>query len=212
MSGDNQHKPIEESQQQDIPDVEPANQSEDMAEDQVSSTKPNKKSKKENALEAALKSKFEGLQHKLEEAQQEVEQYKDQAMRAVADAENVKRRAKLDVEGAHKYALERFVKELLAVADTLGHCLEVEIDDSPLAKSMQEGAQMTMKMFLDTLAKFGVAQINPVGEAFDPELHEAIAMQPNGDMDNNSVMAVVQAGYTLNGRLVRAAKVVVVKN
>ena len=175
-------------------------------------TKKTKKSKKENKLEAALKAKFEALQHKVEQVQSEVEGYKDAALRAKAELDNVRRRAKLDVESAHKYALDRFVKELLAVADTLQHCLEVKVDDAPIAKSMQDGAQLTMKMLLDTMAKFGVEQINPVGEAFDPELHEAVSMQANPEMEDNLVMAVVQMGYQLNGRLVRAAKVVVVKN
>ena len=143
-----------------------------------------------------------------------VQELKDQVLRSQAEMQNVRRRAEIDVEKAHKFALEKFVKELLPVADSLEKAVEStegkqESDD--VVTSIREGVEMTLDLFLKSLGKFNVQQLNPVGEPFDPQLHEAMSMVPAPDAEPNSVVAVVQKGYTLNERLVRPAMVVVAK-
>jgi molecular chaperone GrpE len=150
----------------------------------------------------------------LADALARIEVLQDQALRAQAEMENVRRRAARDVEHAHKYALEKFTADLLPVLDSLEKSVEIVeaaedagSDDGALV----EGIELSLKLFLITCEKAGMAQVDPHGEPFDPQLHEAIAMVPNPDAEPNSVMEVMQKGYTLNGRLVRAAKVIVVK-
>ncbi|WP_395946826.1 nucleotide exchange factor GrpE [Caedibacter taeniospiralis] len=135
----------------------------------------------------------------------------DKVLRAHAEMENIRRRAQKDVESAHKFALERFANSLLPVLDSMEKAVEVSIE-SEEAKVMAEGVALTMKMLVDTLDRFGVTQIDPSGEVFDPNKHEAMAMSPNPDMGNNVVMSVFQKGYELNGRVIRPARVLVVKN
>ena len=147
------------------------------------------------------------LAAQVEALEQEVAAAKDQALRAAAETQNVRRRAEQEAEKARKFALERFVKELLPVVDTLEKALEAMTDEA--SKVHREGVAMTLKMQLDAMAKFGVEQIDPAGEPFDPQLHEAMAMVPNPELEPNSVMEVIQKGYQLNGRLVRPAMVVV---
>lgn len=152
----------------------------------------------------------ESLSCALSEAETKVAQLQDQALRAKADVENMRRRAARDVENAHKYALERMTGELLPVLDSL----EKAVESATLAKdadAIGEGVELSLKMFLSVLSKVGIVQLDPLGEPFDPQFHEAIAMVENPDGEPNSVMEVIQRGYSLNGRLVRAAKVVVVK-
>ncbi len=152
----------------------------------------------------------ESLSCALSEAETKVAQLQDQALRAKADVENMRRRAARDVENAHKYALERMTGELLPVLDSL----EKAVESATLAKdadAIGEGLELSLKMFLSVLSKVGIVQLDPLGEPFDPQFHEAIAMVENPDGEPNSVMEVIQRGYSLNGRLVRAAKVVVVK-
>jgi molecular chaperone GrpE len=148
----------------------------------------------------------------LEAALEQVASLKDQALRAAAEAENARRRASRDVENAHKFALEKFVGELLPVLDSLEKAVEsASAADDEQATAIAEGVQLSLKMFLDVMTKMGVTQLDPRGEPFDPQQHEAMAMVPNPDLEPNSVMEVMQKGYTLNGRLVRAAMVVVSK-
>ena len=152
----------------------------------------------------------ESLSCALSEAETKVAQLQDQALRAKADVENMRRRAARDVENAHKYALERMTGELLPVLDSL----EKAVESATLTKdadAIGEGVELSLKMFLSVLNKVGIVQLDPLGEPFDPQFHEAIAMVENPDGEPNSVMEVIQRGYSLNGRLVRAAKVVVVK-
>ena len=145
----------------------------------------------------------------LEASQAEVAALKDQALRGQAEAENIRRRAARDVENAHKFALEKFASELLPVIDSLEKAVESAQGDESAA--IGEGVELSLKLFLDVLEKAGISRIHPVGEPFDPQLHEAMAMVENPDAEPNSVLDVMQAGYTLNGRLVRAAMVVVSK-
>ena len=152
------------------------------------------------------------LAAELEAAREQLETFKDQALRGRAEAENARRRAAIDVENAHKYALEKFVGELLPVLDSLEKAVEASAgSDGDGAAAIGEGVELSLKLFLDVLGKAGVEQVNPLGEPFDPQRHEAMTMVPNPDMEPNSVMEVMQRGYLLNGRLVRAAMVVVSK-
>lgn len=153
----------------------------------------------------------------LASALEQITALKDQALRAQADAENARRRAARDVENAHKFALEKFVGELLPVLDSLEKAVETARgaaqgdSEDAAAAAIAEGVALSLKLFVDVLAKVGISQLDPAGEPFDPQLHEAMAMVPNPDLEPNSVMEVMQKGYTLNGRLVRAAMVVVSK-
>ncbi|WP_346795824.1 nucleotide exchange factor GrpE [Halomonas sp. Bachu 37] len=149
----------------------------------------------------------EMLAAKVEELEQSLAEAKDQSLRAAAEAQNVRRRAEQEAEKARKFALEKFVKELLPVVDSLEKALEAM--DEEASEVHREGVSMTLKMQLDVLGKFGVEAIEPHGEPFDPQLHEAMAMVPNPELEPNSVMDVMQKGYQLNGRLVRPAMVVV---
>lgn len=155
----------------------------------------------------------EAVQHDLEEmlaeAKQEAESQKELALRTMADMENLKRRTRLDVESAHKFALEKFVNELLPVLDSMEMGLDAASKEEASAESIREGLDMTFKQFLDVLQKFNVERVNPVGEKFDPQLHEAMTMVPSPDHDSQVVMEVFQKGYVLNERLVRPARVIV---
>ena len=144
----------------------------------------------------------------------QVQQFQEQMLRSQAEMQNVRRRAEIDVEKAHKFALEKFVKELLPVADSLEKALEStegQEESGKLVASIREGVEMTLSLFMASLKKFNVEQVNPVGEPFDPRQHEAMSMVPAPDAEPNSVVAVVQKGYLLNGRVVRPAMVVVAK-
>ncbi|MDR9438456.1 MAG: nucleotide exchange factor GrpE [Halomonas sp.] len=149
----------------------------------------------------------EVLAARVEELEQSVADAKEQALRAAAEAQNVRRRAEQEAEKSRKFALEKFVKELLPVVDSLEKALETMQDGA--SEAHREGVSMTLKMQQDVLAKFGVEEVEPHGEPFDPQYHEAMAMVPNPEMEPNTVMEVMQKGYLLNGRLVRPAMVVV---
>lgn len=149
------------------------------------------------------------LAGRVAELEQQLAEAKDQQVRAAADAQNARRRAEQDADKAKKFALEKFVKELLPVVDSLEKGLESMGED--VSETHREGVSMTLKMQLDVLSKFGVEQIDPHGEPFDPQYHEAMTQVANPEMDPNTVMDVMQKGYTLNGRLVRPAMVVVSK-
>ncbi len=145
-----------------------------------------------------------------DDTSEELTKAKDQLLRTVAEMENVRRRAQRDVENAHKFAVEKLLSDLLPVVDSLEKAEEAA-KTTDNADSMAEGISLSLKLFVSTLERSGIAIVDPLGEPFDPQLHEAMAMVPNPDAEPNSVMDVMQRGYTLNGRLVRAAKVVVVK-
>lgn len=152
----------------------------------------------------------EGLAARLAETEAQLERYRDQALRAQAEAENTRRRATRDVENAHKYALEKFTADLLPVLDSFEKAVEVA-SQSAGAESIAEGVLLSLKLFLTVLEKYGIEQVDPLGEPFDPRLHEAMTMVPSPHAEPNSVVEVMQRGYVLNGRLVRAAKVVVAR-
>ena len=169
----------------------------------------------ETAPEAAEAAPEAGEEPTLEEVvaqlQDDLAGARDAALRAQADAQNVQRRAEQDVEKARKFALERFTNELLPVVDNLERALEAASGDDEAIKPIAEGVELTLKSFIDVLGKFNVEVVDPQGEPFDPNLHQAMSMVENPDVEPNSVIAVMQKGYTLNGRLVRPAMVMVSK-
>ena len=140
----------------------------------------------------------------------ELEAAKDAALRAQADAMNVQRRADQEIEKARKFALERFCGDLLSVVDNLERALESS-DDGQGSAALAEGVELTRKSFMDVLAKYGVETVDPQGEPFDPETAQAMSMVEQPDVEPNSVVAVMQRGYLLNGRLLRPAMVMVSK-
>ena len=151
-------------------------------------------------------------EEQLENALAEVATFKDVALRAEAEMQNVRRRTERDIENAHKFGLERFLQNLLPVLDSI----EKAIDSSEQAgpeedDSVMEGVRLCHKLLLDALDRENVEVVDPLGEPFDPNVHEAMSVVENPDMEPNSVFAVVQKGYKLNSRLVRPAMVLVSK-
>ena len=134
---------------------------------------------------------------------------RDQALRAQAEIQNIQRRAERDVTQAHKFALEKFATELLAVVDNLERAIDTAAVEEAGVKALRDGVVLTHKLFIDALHKFQVEALNPVGEPFDPEWHQAVSAQPSTSAEPNSVLQVLQKGYRLHGRLLRPAIVVV---
>jgi molecular chaperone GrpE len=142
--------------------------------------------------------------------EEELSAAKDAALRAQADAMNVQRRAEQEIEKARKFALERFCGDLLSVVDNLERALESSGDEQGQG-ALTEGIELTRKGFMDVLAKYGVEPVDPTGQPFDPETAQAMSMVDQPDVEPNSVVAVMQKGYLLNGRLLRPAMVMVSK-
>ncbi|GAB6070573.1 nucleotide exchange factor GrpE [Thiomicrorhabdus hydrogeniphila] len=163
----------------------------------------------EEALDNAQEAVQEDIAALLEEAKAEAEKHKDLALRVQADMENLRRRTRLDVESAHKYALEKFVNALLPAMDSMEMGIDAASKEEATIESIREGLDMTFKQMLDVLQEFSVERVNPTGEKFDPTLHEALTMIPSPDHESNTVVDTIQKGYTLNERLVRAARVIV---
>ena len=152
------------------------------------------------------------LQDQLDKAAAQVEEYRDKALRAEAEMMNVRRRAEKDVGNAHKFALERFLQSLLPTVDSLEKAIdavEQAKGDGASEDPMYKGVTLCLKMLLEVMGKENVVVIDPHGEPFDPQEHEAISMIESPDMEPNSVVAVIQRGYKLNERLVRPAMVIV---
>jgi molecular chaperone GrpE len=148
----------------------------------------------------------------LEDARAKADEHWNQLLRANAELENTRRRAKQDVENAHKYALEKFALELLPVKDSLEMGLAaVSAEANESVTQLKEGTELTLKMLAAAMEKFGISEVDPNGEAFDPAVHQAMSMQESADHAPNTVMAVMQKGYQLNDRLIRPAMVVVAK-
>lgn len=132
-------------------------------------------------------------------------------LRAQAEIQNIRRRAERDVSNAHRFAVEKFAADMLPVADALERALASLDPQDEALKTAREGSELTLKALLDVFTRFNIEPVNPHGEAFNPELHEAMAMVPQPDAEPNSVIDVLEKGYTLNGRLLRPAKVAVAK-
>jgi molecular chaperone GrpE len=171
-----------------------------------------KKDMTEEPSQPAEENATELLTQKLGEAEEKSNQYWERILRMQADFDNMQRRVERDVENAHKYALEKFVQELLPIVDSLELCeSSVPKDAKQVVKSVLEGVDMTLKMFYSGLEKFGVKQVNPVSEPFNPEFQQAISMQVDESVAPGTVLSVLQKGYTLNNRLIRPALVIVSK-
>lgn len=162
-------------------------------------------------LEQAEEQVSSELEQALEEARRQADEHHEKLLRVMAEMENLRRRTRMDVENAHKFALEKFVNALLPVVDSLEMGIEAASKEGATVETLREGMEMTLKMLIDVLAEFGVERIDPKGEAFDPQKHEAMTMVPSAEHAPNTVMDVIQKGYSLNDRLVRPARVVVSK-
>jgi molecular chaperone GrpE len=159
---------------------------------------------------AAQLVELERLQQALTEAEQRSKSHWEQYLRAVADLDNVRKRAQRDIEAANRYGLEKFAAELLPVWDTLELAVQNAGKSADL-RTVVQGQEATLKLLSKALEKIGVVGINPQGEPFDPARHEAMMAQESATAEPNSVLQVVQPGYELNGRLLRPARVIVAK-
>ena len=153
----------------------------------------------------------EPVEVQLEKAQHTIKEYWDQMMRLRAEIENNRKRAERDVENAHKYATRSLLEDLLPVVDSMEMGLAAAAAENATLESIREGSGMTMNMFVQVLEKNGLQQVDPLGEKFDPEKHQAISMVETPDAESNTVVEVMQKGFVLNDRLVRPAMVVVAK-
>lgn len=154
---------------------------------------------------------IESLKQKLEEAEKKASDNWDQLLRTKAEMDNLRRRTQKDLENAHKFAIEKFVSELLPVLDSMELGLDAAAHESSTIESLKEGTEMTLNMLKTAMEKFNIVEVHPHGEKFDPELHQAMSIQENAELEDNTVMAVMQKGYLLNDRLVRPAMVMVSK-
>ena len=159
--------------------------------------------------EVVVEHSAEKLQLLLEDARAKADEHWEMVIRARAESENLKKRHSRELENAHKFAIEKFVNELLPVRDSMELGLTAAQDEAGDVAKLIEGTELTLKLLTDVMGKFGIEEINPVGEPFNPEFHQAMAMQPSSDVEPNTVLTVVQKGYTLNERLVRPAMVMV---
>ena len=148
---------------------------------------------------------FESLRDALEQAQAEAHAQQDRALRAVAEAENIRKRSERSIENAHKFALERFVADLLPAVDSFERAAEAA------SEADAEGIRLSLKLLTDAMERQGIAVVDPLGAPFDPKLHEAMSMIESPTAEPGSVIEVFQKGYTVNGRLTRPARVIVAK-
>lgn len=151
------------------------------------------------------------LESELAKSAASAAEFKDAALRAKADADNIRRRAAIDVDKAKKFALEKFANELLPVIDNMERGLAHADKENEALLPLIEGIELTAKSLESALEKFGVKAVNPEGETFNPELHQAMSMIENAEVAPNTVIAVMQKGYELNGRLIRPAMVMISK-
>ncbi|MGB0867074.1 MAG: nucleotide exchange factor GrpE [Granulosicoccaceae bacterium] len=151
------------------------------------------------------------LKEALEAERARADENYDLALRTKAEMENLRKRSSTEVDKAKKFALEKFATEIIAVRDSLEMGLDAASKDDADVTSIREGTDLTLKMLVSAMDKFQVEQVDPTGQPFDPELHQAMGMQESADHAPNTVMMVMQKGYTLNGRLIRPAMVMVSK-
>lgn len=149
------------------------------------------------------------LEEKLTIAEQQAHENWEKSVRALAELDNVRRRAERDVTNAHRYGLEKILNSLLPVLDSLEQALQLAVKSGDA--SMQEGLTLTIKLFVDVLAKYDVKQLDPQGAPFDPQQHEAMSIQPSDDFPPGTILTVFQKGYVLNDRVIRPARVIVSK-
>lgn len=166
---------------------------------------PTPEATSEQTTEASSEMNIEALKEALSAAEARVAEQRDLYLRALAELENVRKRAARDVEQAHKFAIERFTNDLIGVKDSL----ELGLASEATGEALRTGTEATLKLLAKAFERAGVVEINPAGESFNPEYHEAMAVQPSADQPPNTVAQVVQKGYLLNGRLLRPARVIV---
>ena len=164
-----------------------------------------------NAEPQAATDPAQAAQERIVELEGQLASAQENALRAAAEVQNIRRRAEQDIEKAHKFALEKFATDLLAVLDSLERGLEVSDPADETIRPMREGMELTYKLFLDTMKRFQVERVDPQGEPINPEMHQAMAMEESIHAEPNSVLKVFQCGYVMNGRLLRPAMVVVSK-
>lgn len=155
--------------------------------------------------------KIAQLEAALLSSETKVKEQQDSVLRAKAEVENMRRRTETEIDKARKFALNKFAEELLPVIDNLERAIQAADAENEVVKPILEGVELTHKTFQDTLSKNGLKEINPEGEAFNPELHQAMSIQESPDHEPNTVMFVMQKGYELNGRVIRPAMVMVSK-
>jgi molecular chaperone GrpE len=168
---------------------------------------PDRQDEPTDAADAAAEPAEREPAEALAAAEAKAQENWDRYLRAAAEIENVRKRATRDVENARRYALEGFSRELLPVKDSLE--MGIQAGDTADTASLLEGKAATLKLLASTLQRFGIEEVDPLGEPFDPQFHEAMTLQPAPDAEPGTVLAVVQKGYVLNGRLLRPAMVVV---
>ena len=154
---------------------------------------------------------YEEIHLALEDARAKADDHWNQLLRVNAEMDNLRKRSSRDLENAHKFALEKFAGELLPVRDSLEMGLSAAEGAEGDVEKIREGMELTLKMLAGAMEKFGIVQVDPAGEKFDPQLHEAMSMMESADAEPNTVLHVVQKGYQLNDRLIRPAMVVVSK-
>ena len=186
-----------------------ADETEGSLEDALESMMEEAETEAEEAASPPEEQSVEQLARQLESARAKADEHWDQLVRTKAQMDNLNKRHQRELENAHKYGLDKFVGELLGVWDSLelGHAAAQ--DENVDVARLLEGTELTLKMMSDAMSKLGVEQVDPLNEPFNPELHQAMSMQPREDVPANTVVAVIQKGYTLNGRLVRPAMVMV---
>ena len=165
----------------------------------------------EEAESDEQEAKIAQLEAALLASEAKIQEQQDGVLRAKAEVENMRRRTETEIDKARKYALNKFAEELLPVIDNLERAIQAADTENEAVKPLLEGVELTHKTFVDTVSKFGLKEINPEGEAFNPELHQAMSIQESPDHESNTVMFVMQKGYELNGRVVRPAMVMVAK-
>ncbi|HCL72925.1 MAG TPA: nucleotide exchange factor GrpE [Gammaproteobacteria bacterium] len=149
---------------------------------------------------------------KLAQAELAAQKAHDDLLRVQAEMQNLRRRTEQDIEKAHKYGQEKFSAELLSVMDNLERALDAaSAHENEAVKAIYDGVDLTLKSFSDCFSKFNIEAVDPLGEPFDPALHQAMSMQENPDVEPNTIIAVMQKGYTLHGRVIRPAMVLVAK-
>lgn len=193
---------------------ETTSKKDDFSKDTVDASEVNEKSENEEAEAEEIVEQAAVTSRDTDDTatvETQLEELKEAVLLGQADLQNSRRRAERDIENAHKYAVEKFAKDLLAVLDSMDRALELAVTTDGFDTAVLEGTQMTHKLLLDTVSSHGVEPIDPVGESFDPQEHQAMSMVESDDQPPNTVMAVMQKGYKLEGRVIRAAMVVVTK-
>ncbi|PSU28087.1 nucleotide exchange factor GrpE [Photobacterium lutimaris] len=165
----------------------------------------------EMTLEEQQAARIAELEAALLTSDAKVREQQDSVLRARADVENMRRRSEQEIDKARKFALNKFAEELLPVIDNMERAIEMADKNDEAIKPMVEGVDLTLKTMMGTVEKFGLKQLNPMGEAFNPEFHQAMSIQESAEHEPNTVMLVMQKGYELNGRVIRPAMVMVSK-